>query len=158
MDTLYFFLLPPTWTIEYICIGYLHFLSLKNYCNKNPVQASWSASVGYWIKASKQFKSQWMLHGNETKGKDLHHEWLWSWPTSLLLEQERGEDVCPGHCTVSRNTLPGSVEGSFYPLSAHRDGNLEVTPPGCPEADDVTVPPCRQAAMPWGMEINVRRR
>lgn len=47
--------------------------------------------------------------------------------------------------TVSRNTLSGSVEGSFYLLlSAGRDGNLEVTSSGCLEADEVTAPLCRQ--------------
>lgn len=37
------------------------------------------------------------------------------------------------------------MEGSVYLLlSAPRDGNLEVTSPGCLEADEVTVTPHRQ--------------
>lgn len=52
----------------------------------------------------------------------------------------KGEVVCLGDHEVSRNTLPGSVEGSLsLVLSAHRDGNCEVTSPGCLEADEVTV-------------------
>lgn len=53
--------------------------------------------------------------------------------------------MCVWETTVSRNTLSGSVEGSFYLLlSAGRDGNLEVTSSGCLEADEVTAPLCRQ--------------
>lgn len=75
-------------------------------------------------------------------GKDLHQlqkavelEYLFA-----PGRNRKGESMCLGDQEVSRNTLPGSVEGSlFLVLTAHRDGNCEVTSPGCLEADEVTV-------------------
>lgn len=75
-------------------------------------------------------------------GKGLHQLQMAVDLTYLfaLRRNGKGEAVCLGDHEVSRNPLPESVEGSLsLVLSAHRDGNCEVTSPGCLEADEVTV-------------------
>lgn len=89
-------------------------------------------------------------------GKDLHQlQAAVELADSFAAERNRtGEAVCLGDHEVSRNTLPGSVEGSLsLVLPAHRDGNCEVTSPGCLEADEVPV--LCKAVLPRGMETNV---
>lgn len=136
---------------------FIFFLSLKHCCNKNSVHTSWSTSVGYSIKKCEQFKLQWMLHGNFGKRPSLvANGWGAGTPLCCWREQERGEDVC-------------LRDYSFQEHFVWVSGRKLLSPPLCwqrrkPWGHFFWLPRSRwshsasvQAAVPWGMEINVGR-